>query len=107
MFIDTVMWVYTCTYTRMFRYLDLCLLDSLLINVCNFVFLILPSLSSLVTCLVCVWAESQKATPTFTFGYRRCEALAVFASVTLSLLGAVIIVKECIERLLEPEEVHT
>ncbi|XP_042883331.1 zinc transporter 6-like isoform X1 [Penaeus japonicus] len=65
------------------------------------------SLLSLVTCLVCVWAESQKATPTFTFGYRRCEALAVFASVTLSLLGAVIIVKECIERLLEPEEVHT
>lgn len=65
------------------------------------------SLLSLITCLVCVWAEGQQASPTFTYGYLRYEALAVFSSVILSLLGAVIIVKECIERLLEPETVHT
>ncbi|XP_042233924.1 zinc transporter 6-like isoform X2 [Homarus americanus] len=65
------------------------------------------SLLSLITCLVCVWAEGQKATQSFTYGYLRCEALAVFSSVMLSLLGAVIIVKECIERLFEPEIIHT
>lgn len=62
---------------------------------------------SLVTCLVFVWAESQSATQSFTFGYQRCEVLAVFSSVMLSLLGAVIIVKECIERLFQPEPVET
>lgn len=65
------------------------------------------SLLSLITCLVCVWAENQRATYRFMFGYIRCEALAVFSSVMLSLLGALIIVKECIERLLEPETVDT
>ncbi|XP_069184008.1 zinc transporter 6 [Procambarus clarkii] len=65
------------------------------------------SLLSLITCLVCVWAEGQRASHTFTYGYLRCEALAVFSSVTLSLLGAVIIVKESIERLFAPEMVHT
>ncbi|KAK8396935.1 hypothetical protein O3P69_005137 [Scylla paramamosain] len=65
------------------------------------------SLLSLITCLVYVWAEGQQATSSFTFGYQRCEVLAVFASVMLSLLGAVIIVKECIERFIQPEAVQT
>ncbi|KAK4327784.1 hypothetical protein Pmani_001754 [Petrolisthes manimaculis] len=65
------------------------------------------SLLSLVTRLVCVWSEGQRASTSFPCGYLRCEVAAVFASVTLSLLGAVVIVKECVERLVEPQVVHT
>ncbi|KAK3858369.1 hypothetical protein Pcinc_035443 [Petrolisthes cinctipes] len=65
------------------------------------------SLLSLVTRLVCVWSEGQRASTSFPCGYLRCEVAAVFASVTLSLLGAVVIVKECVERLVEHQVVHT
>ncbi|CAL4107798.1 unnamed protein product [Meganyctiphanes norvegica] len=65
------------------------------------------SLLSLVTCLLCIWVGNQHASLSFTYGYVRLEVLSVFASVILCLLGSIIVIKETIERMLQPEEVHT
>ncbi|XP_076034885.1 zinc transporter 6-A-like [Oratosquilla oratoria] len=65
------------------------------------------SLLSLLTSVICIWVEGHTATAKYLFGFTRCEALAVFTTVVLSLLGALFIIKESIERLLNPVEVHT
>ena len=43
----------------------------------------------------------------FSLGYGRFEVLAVFASTILAQLGAMFIVKESLERVVEAPEIHT
>lgn len=62
---------------------------------------------SLLTCLLSIWVRQQKPTPAFSFGYERFEVLATFASTMLAQLGALFIVKESIERMIQQPEVHT
>lgn len=62
---------------------------------------------SLFTCLLTVWIKKQAPTTVFPFGYERFEVLAVFTTTVLTVLGAVFIIKESIERMIEQPEIHT
>ncbi|KAJ8285139.1 hypothetical protein COCON_G00039890 [Conger conger] len=62
---------------------------------------------SLITCLVSFWVSMKKASPVYSFGFERFEVLAVFASTVLAQLGALFILKESVERLMERPEIHT
>lgn len=62
---------------------------------------------SLLICLLSIWVRQQQPTPAFSFGYERFEVLATFASTMLAQLGALFIVKESIERMIQQPEVHT
>lgn len=58
-------------------------------------------------CLLGMWVSQQKPGPTYSFGYRRWEVLAILASTILSQLGSFLVLKESLERLLEPVAVHS
>lgn len=58
-------------------------------------------------CLLGMWVAQQKPCPTYSFGYRRWEVLAILASTTLSQLGSLLVLKESVERILDPTTVHT
>ncbi|XP_075742131.1 zinc transporter 6-like [Rhipicephalus microplus] len=45
-------------------------------------------------CLLGMWVSQQKPGPTYSFGYRRWEALAILASTILSQLGSFLVLKE-------------
>ncbi|KAG9334199.1 hypothetical protein JZ751_008497 [Albula glossodonta] len=49
----------------------------------------------------------KKPSPVYSFGFERCEVLAVFASTVLAQLGALFILKESVERFVEQPEIHT
>ncbi|XP_041722112.2 zinc transporter 6-like isoform X2 [Coregonus clupeaformis] len=49
----------------------------------------------------------KKPSQLFSFGFKRLEVLAVFASTVLVQLGALFILKESVERFVEQPEVHT
>jgi len=72
-----------------------------------FAFILIFDLLCLVTCLLTVWVEGQQPTDVYSFGYERFEVLAVFSCTMLALLGAFFIMKESVESLLFPPEVHT
>ncbi|XP_023238092.1 zinc transporter 6-like [Centruroides sculpturatus] len=72
-----------------------------------YTYLILFDLLSLFTSLLSLWSEEQKPNSIFTFGYERFEVLAVFASTILAQLSSLFIIKQSIERLLQPPEIHT
>ncbi|XP_078729347.1 zinc transporter 6 [Lampetra fluviatilis] len=72
-----------------------------------YTYLTIFDLFSLLTCLISLWITLKRPTATYSFGYDRFEVLAVFASTVLAQLGALFILKESLERLLEPPEVHT
>ncbi|KAH7971726.1 zinc transporter 6 [Rhipicephalus sanguineus] len=57
-------------------------------------------------CLLGMWVSQQKPGPTYSFGYRRWEVLAILASTILSQLGSFLVLKESLERLLDPIAVH-
>ena len=52
-------------------------------------------------------ASSSEDVGSFNLGYGRLEVLAVFSSSVLAELAGMFYVKEALERLLEPEEIHT
>ncbi|CAL1548697.1 unnamed protein product [Lymnaea stagnalis] len=72
-----------------------------------FSFLLIFDILSLLTCLLSVWVQSQQPSAAYSFGYERIEVLAVFSSTMLALLGSFFVIKESIESLLFPPEVHT
>ncbi|XP_059163784.1 zinc transporter 6-A-like [Physella acuta] len=72
-----------------------------------FSFLMIFDILSLLTCLLSVWVQAQQPSSVYSFGYERFEVLAVFACTMLAQLGAFFIIKESIECLLFPPEVHT
>jgi len=71
-----------------------------------FVILTVFDLLSLGTALFSLWATTQNSAGNsgFSYGYDRGEVLAVFSSTVLTQLGAIFILKESIERLLEHED---
>lgn len=72
-----------------------------------YTYLTIFDIFSLFTCLLTLWVQSQKSSSTFSFGYDRFVVLAVFASTMLAQLGALFIIKESIERMLQQPEIHT
>ncbi|KAI8788760.1 zinc transporter 6 [Biomphalaria glabrata] len=72
-----------------------------------FSFLLIFDVLSLLTCLLSVWVQSQQPSSAYSFGYERFEVLAVFSCTMLAQLGAFFILKESIECLLFPPDVHT
>ncbi|XP_077351451.1 zinc transporter 6 isoform X2 [Festucalex cinctus] len=72
-----------------------------------YTYLTIFDLFSLVTCLISSWVSMKKPSQVFSFGFDRLEVLAVFASTVLVQLGALFILKESVERLVEQPEVHT
>lgn len=72
-----------------------------------YTYLTIYDIFSLLICLLSLWVQTQKPSPSYSFGYERFEVLAVFASTMLAQLGALFIIKESIERLLIPPEIHT
>ncbi|KAH9519580.1 hypothetical protein Btru_003067 [Bulinus truncatus] len=72
-----------------------------------FSFLLIFDILSLLTCLLSVWVQSQQPSSAYSFGYERFEVLAVFSCTMLAQLGAFFILKESIEYLLFPPEIHT
>jgi len=72
-----------------------------------FSFILIFDLLCLVTCLLTVWVQGQQPSDIYSFGYERFEVLAVFSCTMLALLGAFFIMKESVESLLFPPEVHT
>ena len=62
---------------------------------------------SLLSCLVTIWVAKQKPSALYSFGYGRFEVLAVFGSTLLAQLGALFIIKESVERMVQQPEVHT
>jgi zinc transporter 6 len=77
---------------------------------------------SLLTCYLTVFVKTQNQRPirnvaglsqaapvtidAYSLGYARLEVLAVFSATVLSQLGAVFVVKESLERMLDPPEIH-
>lgn len=72
-----------------------------------YTYLTLFDIFSLLTCLLSIWIRLQKPSPAYSFGYERFEVLATFASTMLAQLGALFIIKESIERLIQQPEIHT
>ncbi|XP_053314529.1 zinc transporter 6 [Spea bombifrons] len=72
-----------------------------------YTYLTIFDLFSLITCLISYWVTTKKPSHTYSFGFERFEVLAVFASTVLAQLGALFILKESAERLLEQPEIHT
>ena len=66
------------------------------------VFLAIFDLFSLITCIVSIWVSRQPTSSLFSFGYSRCEVLAVFSSSMLAMLGCFIVFKESVEHILVP-----
>ncbi|XDV51028.1 hypothetical protein PO909_019984 [Leuciscus waleckii] len=62
---------------------------------------------SLITCLLSFWVTVKKPSQLYSFGFERCEVLAVFSSTVLVQLGSLFILKESVERFVEQPEVHT
>lgn len=69
-------------------------------------------LLGLLTYMASAWSllQDQRTKPnshnTYTLGFERVQVLAVFSSVVVAQLGAVFIMKEAVERLIEQPEVH-
>ncbi|KAK7902031.1 hypothetical protein WMY93_018800 [Mugilogobius chulae] len=72
-----------------------------------YTYLTIFDLFSLITCLISSWVTMKKPSQVYSFGFERLEVLAVFASTVLVQLGAMFILKESVERLMEQPEVHT
>ncbi|XP_072027350.1 LOW QUALITY PROTEIN: zinc transporter 6-B-like [Amphiura filiformis] len=72
-----------------------------------YTFLTFFDFMTLVTCIITIWVSKQRPITVYTFGYERFEVLVVFASTMLAIFGAIFIMKESIERIFEPPEVHT
>ncbi|XP_071015641.1 zinc transporter 6-like [Oncorhynchus clarkii lewisi] len=72
-----------------------------------YTYLTVFDLFSLITCLLSSWVAMKKPSQLFSFGFKRLEVLAVFASTVLVQLGALFILKESVERFVEQPEVHT
>jgi len=72
-----------------------------------FTFLLIFDLFNILTAILNDWIKIQDTSASFPYGYKRCEVLAVFASVMLSILASFFILKECVEKFFEEEEVHT
>lgn len=72
-----------------------------------YTYLTIFDMMSMLTCLVTLWVRSQHPSPFFSFGYERFEVLAVFASTILAQFGALFIVKESVERMVQQPDVHT
>lgn len=72
-----------------------------------YTYLTIFDIFSLLTCLLTLWVQSQKSSSSFSFGYDRFVVLAVFASTMLAQLGALFIIKESVERMLQQPEIHT
>ncbi|XP_067277605.1 zinc transporter 6 isoform X2 [Pseudorasbora parva] len=72
-----------------------------------YTYLTIFDLFSLITCLLSFWVSMKKPSPVYSFGFERCEVLAVFSSTVLVQLGALFILKESVERFVEQPEVHT
>ncbi|XP_059470542.1 zinc transporter 6-A-like [Neocloeon triangulifer] len=62
---------------------------------------------SLLTSLLSLWVSAKGPSHYYTLGYERFEVLAVFASTVLAQLGALLVAKESVERLLEQPDIHT
>ncbi|XP_069116929.1 zinc transporter 6-like [Argopecten irradians] len=72
-----------------------------------YTYLTLYDIFTVLICLLSVWVQMQKPTPAYSFGYERFEVLAVFASTMLAQLGALFVIKESIERLIQQPDIHT
>ncbi|KAK3580009.1 hypothetical protein CHS0354_001670 [Potamilus streckersoni] len=72
-----------------------------------YTYLTIFDIMSLLTCLLSVWVRNQKPSQAYSFGYERFEVLAVFASTMLAQLGALFVIKESVERLIQQPEIHT
>lgn len=72
-----------------------------------YTYLTIFDIFSLLTCLLSIWVRLQKPSPAYSFGYERFEVLATFASTMLAQLGAMFIIKESIERIIQQPEIHT
>ncbi|GFO14343.1 Zinc transporter 6 [Plakobranchus ocellatus] len=72
-----------------------------------FSFLLIFDILSLLTCLLSAWVQRQEPSDMYSFGYERFEVLAVFSCTMLAQLGSFFIIKESVEYLLFPPEVHT
>uniref|UniRef100_A0A8C4N054 Solute carrier family 30 member 6 n=1 Tax=Eptatretus burgeri TaxID=7764 RepID=A0A8C4N054_EPTBU len=72
-----------------------------------YTYLTIFDLFSILTCLISHWVALNRPTATYSFGYERFEVLVVFASTVLAQLGALFILKESVERVLEPTDIHT
>ncbi|RUS80548.1 hypothetical protein EGW08_011688 [Elysia chlorotica] len=72
-----------------------------------FSFLLIFDMLSLLTCLLSAWVQRQEPSDVYSFGYERFEVLAVFSCTMLAQLGSFFIIKESVECILFPPEVHT
>ncbi|KAK7140802.1 hypothetical protein R3I94_013168 [Phoxinus phoxinus] len=72
-----------------------------------YTYLTIFDLFSLITCLLSFWVTVKKPSQLYSFGFERCEVLAVFSSTVLVQLGSLFILKESVERFVEQPEVHT
>lgn len=102
---------------KIFLFLGLNVLGTIILFICchatnsmaltAYTYLTIYDIFSLLICLLSLWVQMQKPSPSYSFGYERFEVLAVFASTMLAQLGALFIIKESIERLMIPPEIHT
>ncbi|KAM7302513.1 zinc transporter 6 [Ixodes scapularis] len=58
-------------------------------------------------CLLGLWVSQHRAAPSFSFGCRRWEVLSLFAITMLAQLGAFLLLKESLMRLVQQPVVHT
>ncbi|XP_052270950.1 zinc transporter 6-like isoform X2 [Dreissena polymorpha] len=72
-----------------------------------YTYLTLFDIFSLLTCLLSIWVRLQRPSPAYSFGYERFEVLATFATTMLCQLGALFVIKESIERVIQQPEIHT
>ncbi|XP_071505038.1 zinc transporter 6-like [Diadema antillarum] len=72
-----------------------------------FTYIIFFDVLSLIVCLITIWVTKQKPSSIYTYGYERFEVLAVFSTTMLAIFGAIFIMKESTERILQPPEIHT
>ncbi|XP_060077095.1 zinc transporter 6-like [Ylistrum balloti] len=72
-----------------------------------YTYLTLYDIFTVLICLLSIWVQMQKPNPAYSFGYERFEVLAVFASTMLAQLGALFVIKESIERLIQQPDIHT
>ena len=64
-------------------------------------------LLSLLTSLLGLWAATRRPELAMSYGFDRCETVAVFSSTVLAQLAALFVSVSCAERLFFPPDVAT
>lgn len=73
----------------------------------SFTYLIIFDLLSVLTALLSIWIKFQVNSGYYSYGFKRCEVLAIFTCAILHILGSFFIIKESVETLFEDKKVNT